>query len=253
MIRRRDGRSILRWGRAMRIKLRGDVHRALRGVLEAGDGGGCSRVGVRSGGIQGGGGAYVVHAEAGGGGADWGVCEGGAEFVATYLSGIANESDLCFLGGFPGPLREALEIWAEEMDVLHKHNEQTVEPVAGNGVGLRRSYKARDYCDVIHAEGADVLATYGSDFYAGEPAVTVNKYGKGLAYYVASRNEEGFTQDFLGAVAEECGVKRAIDGELPEGVSAQCRQGENGEFLFLLNYNAGGKEVELGGADIGMW
>ena len=29
--------------------------------------------------------------------------EAGGTFVATYWSGIVDEFDLCFLGGFPGP------------------------------------------------------------------------------------------------------------------------------------------------------
>ena len=28
----------------------------------------------------------------------------GGTFVATYWSGVVDENDLCFLGGFPGPL-----------------------------------------------------------------------------------------------------------------------------------------------------
>lgn len=34
--------------------------------------------------------------------------ENGGIFVATYWSGIVDEHDLCFLGGFPGPLRKTL-------------------------------------------------------------------------------------------------------------------------------------------------
>src|SRR5690606_12853126 len=41
------------------------------------------------------------------------VADGGT-FVATYWSGIVDEHDRCFLGGFPGPLRKVLGIWAEE-------------------------------------------------------------------------------------------------------------------------------------------
>jgi len=35
----------------------------------------------------------------------------GGSFVTTYLSGIANETDLCFLNGFPGPLRKVMGVW----------------------------------------------------------------------------------------------------------------------------------------------
>ncbi len=39
----------------------------------------------------------------------------GGHLVTTYWTGIVNESDLCYLGGFPGPLRNLLGISAEEM------------------------------------------------------------------------------------------------------------------------------------------
>ena len=60
----------------------------------------------------------------------------GGTFVATYGSGIVNESDLCFLGGFPGPLRRVLGIWAEEIDALHDGQTNVVIPARKNGLGL---------------------------------------------------------------------------------------------------------------------
>ncbi len=86
----------------------------------------------------------------------------GGTFVATYWSGIVNESDLCFLGGFPGPLRRVLGIWAEEIDALYDGQTNVVIPAAKNGLGLTGRYKARELCDLIHAESAQVLAKYGS-------------------------------------------------------------------------------------------
>ncbi len=49
----------------------------------------------------------------------------------------------------------------------------------------------------MHSEGAEVLATYESDFYAGMPAVTKNSYGKGHVYYVATQLEEPDLQGCL--------------------------------------------------------
>ena len=50
------------------------------------------------------------------------VADGGT-FVTTYWSGIVDENDLCFQGGFPGPLRKTLGIWSEEIDGLMIMNE----------------------------------------------------------------------------------------------------------------------------------
>ncbi len=106
--------------------------------------------------------------------------EAGGTLVTTYWSGIVDENDLVILGGWPGgKLREVLGIWAEEIDALYEEDVNLVEPAAGSGLGLSGVYEARDYCDLIHTEGAEVLATYGRDFYAGRPALTVNGYGDG--------------------------------------------------------------------------
>jgi beta-galactosidase len=173
-------------------------------------------------------------------------CESGGTLVATYWSGIADENDLCFLGGFPGPLRGVLGIWAEEIDALYEGDRNGLVPLEGNALGLSGTYEARELCDLIHAETAKVLATYASDFYAGRPALTVNRVGEGQAYYVASRNENAFLDDFYGALSAQLGVRRSLDAELPAGVSAQVRTDGEREYVFLMNYGAQPASIDLG-------
>ena len=170
----------------------------------------------------------------------------GGTFVATYLSGIVDENDLCFLGGWPGPLRETLGIWAEEIDALYEGDANAVLPAAGNALGLSGEYVAREFCDLIHAETAQVLATYKSDFYAGRPALTVNELGKGRAYYIASRNDERFLDDFYAALGGQLSLLRALDAALPSGVSAQLRTDGERRFVFLMNFNPAPVTVDLG-------
>ena len=64
--------------------------------------------------------------------------QAGGTFVATYWSGIVDETDLCFLGGFPGPLRSVLGIWDEEIDALYDGQTNSVVPAAGNKPGTDR-------------------------------------------------------------------------------------------------------------------
>ncbi|MCC9078432.1 beta-galactosidase [Litorilinea aerophila] len=161
----------------------------------------------------------------------------GGTFVATYWSGIVDENDLCFLGGFPGPLRDVLGIWAEEIDALYDHDVNHVVPVPGNSLGLSGLYTARELCDLIHAESAQVLATYRDDFYAGRPALTVNHFGQGQAYYIASRNDDRFLSDFYGALARHLGLARALETDLPPGVTAQVRGDGERRYIFLMNFN----------------
>ena len=171
----------------------------------------------------------------------------GGVFVTTYLSGIADESDLCFLGGFPGPLRPLLGVWAEEIDVLYDDEHAEVTAVENNAAGLSGTYRAACFCDLIHTEGAEVLASYSSQFYAGRPAVTVNRVGEGRAYYVASRNDDRFHDDLFGRLIDELGLRRVLSTDLPTGVTAQERSADGKRFVFLLNFTRDEQTVELDG------
>ena len=57
----------------------------------------------------------------------------------------------------------------------------------------------------------------------GRPALTVNGFGQGEAYYVAARTEADFLSAFYGALIDRLELAPALDAELPEGVSAQLR------------------------------
>ncbi len=164
----------------------------------------------------------------------------GGTLVTTYWSGLADENDLCFLGGFPGPLREVLGLWIEETDTLHAHQRNTIRvesQVEAPELNFAGEFEAREYCDLIHPETARVLASYTRDFYAGRAALTVNDFGAGQAYYIASRNESRFQNEFLGALAQKLGLKPALNAELPVGVVAQKRIGETHQYVWILNFS----------------
>jgi beta-galactosidase len=171
---------------------------------------------------------------------------GGGTLVGTYWSGLVDEHDLCFLGGFPGPLRALLGIRSEEIDALYPEQRNRIAMSRRNALGLAGSFEVRDLCDLVHLETAEALATYEQDFYAGRPAVTVNKLGDGRAFYLAARTEERFLDLFYGKVVEEQGLPRAIEAELPEGVSATSRSDEKTTFLFVMNFAPDGRRVDVG-------
>ncbi|WP_328800250.1 beta-galactosidase [Paenibacillus sp. LX16] len=173
--------------------------------------------------------------------------ENGGVFVATYWSGIVDEHDLCFLGGFPGPLRKTLGIWSEEIDGLHDHDRNHILPVEGNELDLQGEYEAVELCDLIHTEGAEVLAVYGSDFYAGRPALTVNRLGQGKAYYIASRNIGLFHSHFYRSLIDDAGISKALNVKLPHGVNTAIRTDGVHEYIFILNFTHEPQKIMLDG------
>jgi len=90
-----------------------------------------------------------------------------------------------------------------------------------------------------------VLATYGADFYAGEPAVTVNQFGQGRAYYLATALDADALSGFLGKL---CADKKIAPPLLnaPVGLEVIPRVSADGEtLLYVLNHNACSVSVPL--------
>jgi beta-galactosidase len=168
----------------------------------------------------------------------------GGILVVTYWSGIVDENDLCHLGGFPGPLRKTVGIWAEEIEGLYDHDRNALIPTDDNTLGLSGKYEIHEICERIHAETAEVLAVYEDDFYAGSPVLTVNQLGKGEAYYLAARvSDPIFYENFYGKLIDKAGVRKTINASLPTGVTAQVRSDGQLDYVFIMNFS--GKEADL--------
>jgi beta-galactosidase len=164
----------------------------------------------------------------------------GGTLVTTYITGYVNETDLCFRHGFPGPLRHCLGIWSEEIDALYPGE---VNSIRWKG----KSYKAFDLCELVHTEGAKVMGTYGSDFYAKRPALTMNQYGKGRAYHIAARTGRDFLLDYYRDLAAQLKLKKAVE-KLPIGVTAQVRSDGTTDHVFVMNFTPKKQIVDIGKA-----
>lgn len=170
----------------------------------------------------------------------------GGCLITTYLTGYVDESDLCFQGGFPGPLRECLGIWAEEIDALYDGDANEVVAEPGSSLGLSGRWAAKEYIEVVHAEGAEVLARYGADFYAGRPAVTRHRFGEGDAFHLAARTGEDFLSAFYGALLPARGIVPCLGAAPPPGVSVQRRGNGEDDFVFVMNFDRAPATVPLG-------
>lgn len=172
----------------------------------------------------------------------------GGTFVTTYWCGMVNENDLCFLGGFPGPLREMLGIWIEETDVLYDDENAHVQAKPDNLLALSGQWQAKNICALPHVESAQALATYTDQFYTGRPAITINRHGKGQAAFIAFRADQTLHTPFYESLMQQAGIAPLVEA-LPQGVTAQARRTDGMEYLFLLNFTQEDKTVSLGGSD----
>jgi beta-galactosidase len=161
-------------------------------------------------------------------------CENGGTLVSGFFSGVVNENDLCYLGGCPGGiLKDVFGVRAEEIDTLMPNETKRVS----DGVC---EYSAFDFCEIIHAESAKTLLTYGEDYYRDMPAACKNEYGKGHAYYIAFRDSGSFLDKLYGEITTSLDIDR-LEKPLPSGVWQQKR----GDYIFVGNYTDKPIEYEI--------
>ena len=163
----------------------------------------------------------------------------GGTFLTSYFSGYVEDHDLVITGGYPGRLRDILGIWVEESDAIPAGDAGMKHTFAYKDV----TYPAEVLCDLSHTEGAETLATYDNDFYAGMPVLTCNTFGSGKACYVATRSNQDFYRTFLTDIMKEAGVEPLAEGS--DKVEITLRENKNGSFLFLLNPTDESQEVTL--------
>lgn len=159
--------------------------------------------------------------------------EAGGTFVMTYWSGVVDETDRCFLGGRPYDLMDVFGLRAEEIDGLYDWESNSFVSAEGE-----EKYTCKYLCDIVKPTTAETLFTYGKDFYAGTPAVTVNRFGKGKAYYICADVEEKFYDDLYRQLVAEQNVERTYKEDIPSGVEVTSRCGCDHEYIFIQNYNA---------------
>jgi beta-galactosidase len=186
----------------------------------------------------------------------------GAAFVATFFSAMADENDRIHEGGAPGPLREVLGLTIEEFDALPPDVPQGVRFDAPfGGVAAGTEYKAGLLAERAWLSGAKALAFYTREFYAPAPAVTVNAYGEGRAYWIGTRLEEKGLAELLRAICAEKTIASPLRGgvvppadvevtvRVSPGSGADGGEGSKGrEILYLLNHGSAAREVPLEGA-----
>lgn len=157
--------------------------------------------------------------------------QSGGTVIVTYWSGVVDESDLCRMGDTPYGLTELLGLRRTEIDGMYDGETRRCVPSAGCTLPAALASTLCEVAALDEKDPAEPLSLYDEDYFAGHPAAAVHRYGKGRAYYLASRFDEGFYRAFYHDTAKEIGLSPAWPEALPEGVLAVRR----GSFVFVQN------------------
>lgn len=159
---------------------------------------------------------------------------GGGRLVVTYYTGISDEKDHVWLGGYPGSIRDVVGVRVEEF--MPMGDDFTGVP---DRLELSNGAVAHDIADVIGSvDGtATVLETFKDDPWTGmdgAPAIVAHTFGEGRSVYVGARLGRDGIALSLPEILDSLGMAEA--GGNDGRVLHVEREGANGSrFVFSFN------------------
>lgn len=152
---------------------------------------------------------------------------GGGHLVASYFSGITDENDHIWLGGYPGALADLLGIRIDEFGPL----------LDGDEVQLDNGSTATIWADRVspRIDGVEVLSRYTTNDHAGDAAITRRTVESGSASYVGARLGAQGIETVLADLAGRAGVVSELSAELRGAVEHVLRTGDDADYAFLIN------------------
>ncbi|MDE6775789.1 MAG: beta-galactosidase [Ruminococcus sp.] len=158
----------------------------------------------------------------------------GGTLVMTTRSGVKDGNNNCIIDILPTVFKELIGAEITEFNPTGL-SEQSIRDFAGN------EFICRYWCDILRLTSARAYAEYSSDVFSCMPAVTMNRYCGGVAYYVGTVCSRAFYESFVSNLMMQTGIPK-LKG-LPEGIEVTTRKNSRDEYICFFNNS--GKSVSI--------
>ncbi|MDE6518974.1 MAG: beta-galactosidase [Ruminococcus sp.] len=150
----------------------------------------------------------------------------GGTLVLTTRSGVKDSSNNCIMEALPTVYKEL--IGAE----VYEYN-----PI-GNDICAIKDFADNEFicshwCDNMKLTTAKAYAEYVSGEYYSMPAITLNKYCNGFAYYIGTVCRSDFYENLASNLMRQTRIPKLKD--LPEGIEVTTRTNGTEEYICFFN------------------
>ena len=164
----------------------------------------------------------------------------GGTVILTTRSGVKDAHNNALMSQLPGPYREMAGVHAVEY-----------APIGWDHAPVQfddgETLNVKQWCDVLEADTAEVLARYTGDYFSGAAAITRNAFGEGRVYYIGAVGTQPLYDRVAGIAAKEAALD-VIPG-LPPRVEIVTRTGEEASARFIFNNDDQPKSFPLNGEE----
>ena len=162
----------------------------------------------------------------------------GGTVILTTRSGAKDAHNNAIMAQLPTVYRGMVGACAEEYN-----------PIGYDSVAVRfedgTRVSGKQWCDVLQTEGAQVLARYDGEYFAGKPVITRNAYGSGSVYYIGTVGNQALYSKVARGALEAVGLE--FNPDLPPQVEITARTGESGTTRFVFNNSGREQTLTLDG------
>ncbi|GAA1188015.1 beta-galactosidase [Kitasatospora gansuensis] len=151
----------------------------------------------------------------------------GGHLITTYFSGIVDQHDHIWLGGYPGALRDLLGIRIEEFGPLLEEDSVLLDDGLTGTLWTDRI--------TVTDPATEILARYRSGEYTGRAALTRRAAGAGSAAYVSTRLGPDGLARVLPGLLDHADVRSELPEPARGRVELAVRTDGGQRYLFLVN------------------
>jgi beta-galactosidase len=157
----------------------------------------------------------------------------GGVLVITPRSGVKDTTNAVVELPLPGLLTDLCGATIEDYDSLPATTSQALRFTLDE-LADRPPQRVCVWCDILAPTSAEVIACYVSDYYAGKPAMTMNRFGDGRAIYIGTIGEQSLYETLAGWLLDLAAIERLSN--VPSGVELTERWVDGRRLLFVLNH-----------------
>lgn len=150
----------------------------------------------------------------------------GGTLVLTNRSGVKDENNNCIMDSLPTVFKELIGAEVSEYNPIGDEI-RTIRDFAGS------EFTCSSWCDIMKLTTAKAYAEYSSGENWSMPAITLNRYCKGVAYYVGTVCHADFYESFASNLMMQTRIPK-LKG-LPRGVEVTTRTSGAEEYICFFN------------------
>jgi beta-galactosidase len=163
----------------------------------------------------------------------------GGSIVMDFRTGVKEWDNRVCEMTLPGKYSELLGIEISDYGIIPR----------GETTGIRLedsfdTYYGRLWYDVIGLKGAIQLGFYTEDYFEGTPAITVNDFGDGKAFYIGTEADVELMDRFMNQICTQHEIKPLL-GITTKGIEIIKRSGKSREYFFVINHNMKSQFIKL--------